>query len=90
MPIARFELVHPGAERVYLTGDFNNWDPQGRRMKRMSRDSAVFVALVDLEPGPHEYKYVVDDEWICCPQAPRVPNSCGTENSVVEVGGGPE
>ena len=85
MPTVRFQVECPGVEKVYLAGDFNNWDPGARRMKRVSRDDCTFVALMDLEPGRHEFKYVADGEWMCCPEAMRVPNGCGTENSVIEV-----
>ena len=43
------------------------------------------VALVDLEPGCYQYKYVVDDAWVCAPEGPRVQNDQGSENSVIEV-----
>lgn len=85
MPDVRFEARCPGAEKVFLAGDFNNWDPSARRMKRIRRGEDVFVARIDLEPGRYEFKYVVDGEWCCCPRAERVPNALGDENSVIEV-----
>jgi len=85
MAATRFEVTCPGAERVCLAGDFNSWDSTARKMKRTSREKGTFVAVVDLDPGRYEFKYIADGEWVCCPQAPRVSNSCGTENSVVEV-----
>jgi 1,4-alpha-glucan branching enzyme len=85
MSTVRFAVACPNSSKVFLAGDFNGWDPCARRMKRVSRDDDIFVALVDLEPGRYEYRYVVDDEWTCCPEAPRVSNGHGEENSVVEV-----
>jgi 1,4-alpha-glucan branching enzyme len=82
----RFELDSPGAKAVYLAGDFNEWNPTARRMKRVHKDTDTFVAQVNLSPGRHEFRYVVDGKWVCCPTSPRVPNTMGTENSVVEVG----
>lgn len=81
----RFAVEFEDADAVYIAGDFNDWDPEARRMKRMSKDEALFVAVVDLEPGTYEFKYVVDGEWRCCPDSPRAPNDVGEENSVVEV-----
>jgi 1,4-alpha-glucan branching enzyme len=85
MAEVRFEIVAPAAHRVFLAGDFNDWDPAGRRMIRTSNGEGRFVSLVELSPGRYEYRYVVDGVWTCCPQAPRVINPCGSENSVVDV-----
>lgn len=85
MPKVRFCVHCPGAKTVYLAGSFNDWDPSAWGMKRVKRGEDTFVAVVDLAPGRYEFKYVVDGEWMCCPDAPRVPNDHGTENSVIEV-----
>ena len=85
MAVARFEAECPGASKVFLVGDFNNWDPEARRMKRVRKGEDAFVALVELEPGRQEFKFVVDGEWRCCPNSPRVPNDQGTENSAIDV-----
>ncbi len=85
MPKTRFEVTAPQARAVFVAGDFNQWDPAARRMKRAADGSGQFVGVVDLEPGRYEYKYVVDGEWVCCPKAPRTANPYGSENSVVEV-----
>jgi len=81
----RFEAAFPGAEAVFIAGDFNGWDPQARRMKRVRAGQDDFVAVVDLPAGTHQFKYVVDGEWLCCPSSPCVKNEHGTDNSVVEV-----
>lgn len=85
MAKVRFAGEFPGAQKVYVAGDFNGWDPTARRMRRLRKDMDAFVAVVDLEPGRHEFRYVVDGEWTSCPHSPRVSNDMGTENSVVEV-----
>lgn len=81
----RFEVNCPGAEKVFVAGDFNDWDPEARRMKRVRKGKDVFVANLNLEPGTYQYKYVVDGEWRCSPEGPRVVTEDGIENSVVEV-----
>ena len=86
MPKVRFEIEHPEAEAVFVAGDFNDWDPAAQRLRRPRKDAGTFVGLVEMPPGRYEFKYVVDGDWMCCPQAPRVTNEFGTENSVVEVG----
>jgi 1,4-alpha-glucan branching enzyme len=85
MPRVRFVVECPGAKSVCLAGSFNGWDPTARRMKRVRRGEPTFVAVLDLEPGCYQFKFVADGEWLCCPHARRVPNELGGENSVVEV-----
>lgn len=85
MIATRFEVECPGATSVHLAGDFNGWAPSARRMKRQRKGEDVFVAVVDLAPGEHEFKYFVDGVWTCCPEAPRVGNDCDSENSVLTV-----
>ncbi len=87
MAKVRFELKRSEAQQVFLAGEFNEWDPAARRMRRSARERDAFVAVLELAPGRYEFKYVVDGEWVCCPKAPTVPNDHGTENSVVEVPG---
>lgn len=85
MARVRFEVEFPDAQKVFIAGDFNAWDPEGRRMKRLRKGEALFLAVLDLDPGTYQFKYVVDGEWVPCPQSARVGNEHGTENSVVVV-----
>ena len=86
MPQVKFEIQAPEAKEVLLVGDFNEWDREGIKLrKKRKRGDGVFGIQVNLEPGPHEFKYLVDGEWVCDREAPRVPNSYGTENSVCHV-----
>jgi len=86
MARTRFEFVCPNARKVYLAGDFNDWAPEARRMRRLHKNEDRFVCTLDLPPGRYEFKYFVDGEWMCCPHAPRVTNDVGSDNSVIEVG----
>jgi 5'-AMP-activated protein kinase regulatory beta subunit len=85
MSKVRFAAEFPGAKQVHLAGDFNNWDPTELRMRHKQKGQDVFVATVDLQPGRHQYKYVVDGEWMCAPDAPCECACEGVENNVVEV-----
>lgn len=81
----RFEVRFPEASAVYIAGTFNDWDGTARRLKRVKKGEPLFVAVLDLPPGHHEFKYVVDGEWVCCPNSESIPNEMGGHNSVVEV-----
>jgi len=74
----------PDAAKVFLVGDFNDWDPAARRMVK-TRDGS-FRAKLELAPGEHQYKFVADGKWLHDPDAGgHVTNEHGTLNSVVEV-----
>ena len=74
----------PEAKKVYLAGEFNDWDPQARRMSRVK--DRTFRATLDLGSGQYEYKFVVDGDWQNDPDAEgQTVNQYGTLNSVVCV-----
>jgi hypothetical protein len=62
-----FTLRAPGAERVFLVGDFNNWNAT---MERMDLEGDVFIVRLYLLAGTYQYKFVVDGEWIVDPDNP--------------------
>jgi len=52
---------HAGAANVFLAGDFNNWSPNSFAMQKVDNE---WTLRVNLSPGKHTYKFVVDGEWI--------------------------
>ncbi|UOY09242.1 hypothetical protein L0P88_12035 [Muricauda sp. SCSIO 64092] len=63
----------PDAQRVTLSGSFNDWATEGHDMLRTSNGWVDTLALVG---GKHHYKFIVDGEWMVDP-----------ENSVKEYDG---
>lgn len=79
-----FKLHAPGAKSVFLAGSFNDWEATGRPMKRDNR--GTWKTQVDLEPGTHEYRFVVDGEWQDDPACQeRCANPFGVDNCLVLV-----
>jgi hypothetical protein len=79
-----FVLPICDANRVSLSGEFNNWSPDATPMKRC--DDGHWETTIELAPGRYEYKFVRDGEWIPDLLArENVWNQHGTLNSVVEV-----
>jgi 1,4-alpha-glucan branching enzyme len=86
-----FKTHAPQAKQVFLVGTFNAWDPAALPMERSQRGD--WSAAVDLAPGRHEFKFVIDGEWCCepgcdgphegCPGC--VPNEMGTMNRFIEI-----
>ena len=80
----QFALTAPGAQKVNLVGDFNDWNEKSHPMKKDPDGTWKRTAL--LTPGIYEYKFLVDGNWQEDPLNPnRRHNRFGTYNCLVEV-----
>jgi 1,4-alpha-glucan branching enzyme len=77
----QFELLAPDAQKVYLAGNFNNWDTRANPMKKDKK--GTWKITVSLKPGRYEYRFLKDGDWendpACCD---CVPNEFGSQNCV--------
>ncbi len=83
----RFSYQPPvDVDEVYLSGQFNDWDPEGTLMTDDTGDG-IYDVVIYLEPGEYEYKFVVDgDNWITPEDAEDyAPDGFGGENAVITV-----
>jgi len=84
MARVRFQFRHDRASTVTVAGDFNGWSTTSHPLERATDD--LWTVDVDVSPGRHEYKFFVDDQqWWNDPEAAKVPNPWGSENSYVDV-----
>ncbi len=87
----QFNISAPAAQTVYLAGAFNDWKSDATLMKKNGQ--GTWTWNIELPPGRHEYKFVIDGQWCCDPGCDRpydgcpkcVSNSFGTMNRVMEV-----
>ncbi|MGO9585930.1 MAG: glycogen-binding domain-containing protein [Limisphaerales bacterium] len=80
-----FSFTAPDALCVQLAGDFTQWQEKAIAMKPES--GGVWKATVDLPPGSHHYRFIVDGQWRDDPNCTiRVPNPFGGYNAVRRVG----
>jgi 1,4-alpha-glucan branching enzyme len=76
-----FRVVAPDAQRVFLVGDFTNW--QERPIPMIKGVDGAWRATVIVPMGRHQYLFVVDGNLREDPDCPeRVPNSTGGVNMV--------
>ena len=76
-----FRFRAPGASTVLLVGDFTHWQDQPIPMQK--EQDGLWLASVDLPPGKHGYRFIVDSEWMDDPECTiRVPNPFGGHNMV--------
>jgi hypothetical protein len=59
---------HADANLVALAGTFNNWS---QSQTLCGREGDGWVCRLDLPPGRHLYKFVVDGEWMTDPSNPE-------------------
>jgi chromosome partitioning protein len=77
-----FSLVAPEANEVELVGSFNNWDREhGVRLRRNT--SGVWHTKLDLAPGRHLYKFIIDGAW--CADPANENRAAPNEDCVLEV-----
>ncbi len=71
------------ADRIFLVGDFNQWDNQATPMQQ-DRDG-VWRAVVDLKWGEQaQFRYLIDGQWRTDYHSDgSAQNTFGSENSVV-------
>jgi len=80
-----FQFKSEPGRQVFLAGTFNRWDPT-RTPLAAAGETGFFTVSLDLPKGRHEYKFVVDGEWLVDPTgADSVPNEHGSMNSVIIV-----
>ena len=83
----KFTFVAPSAKRVFLVGDFNDWDVS---KTPMAESGGTWTVVVPMPAGRHQYSFVVDGKsWSSDPNAPSAPDDgFGHTNSVKIVGRG--
>ena len=72
------------ARKVFLVGDFNDWNEVKHPLKKNA--NGVWEKIAMLFPGRYEYKFLIDGQWKRDPENPRAcPNCFGSRNSVINV-----
>jgi len=77
-----FSVVAPEANGVELVGSFNGWD-RGHGIGLTRNGNGVWHTTLDLSPGKHLYKYVIDGVWT--PDPANDNRLAPNEDCVVEV-----
>ncbi len=77
-----FSYFNENASEVFLSGNFAEWNPRAVPMVR--DEQGIWRASTSLTVGFHEYKFVVDGDWIPDPNNPATTiNNYGEANSVL-------
>jgi chromosome partitioning protein len=80
----KFSIHAPRARSVRVAGDFNIWNPDEGAMRL--DENGVWSITLPLSPGRHNYKFIVDGDWIADPSNPDFEkDERGNVNSIVEI-----
>lgn len=89
--MVEFECRAPEARQVCVAGTFNEWKPDATPLVRDKAGN--WRGSVKLQPGHHEFKFIVDGKWCCEPGCEHEYSGCpkcctngfGTINRVLDV-----
>lgn len=62
-----FICLAPEAKEVFISGDFNDWDPSSHPLKRMP--DGAWRGEVQLNHGHHHYLFFIDGQPVLDPRA---------------------
>jgi 1,4-alpha-glucan branching enzyme len=69
---------------VQLVGDFTDWNEHPVSLHKGHR--GIWRTTVDLEPGTHRYRFLVDGQWRDDPKCKvRVANPFGSQDAIRQV-----
>lgn len=79
-----FSITAPTAQSVQLVADFTHWKEKPLNLEKEA--NGVWRVTVELEPGEHHYRFLVDGQWRDDPECTvRVPNPYGSQDAVRQV-----
>ena len=78
-----FEWNGNVVEKVELAGSFTQWEPV--EMEKISDEK--WSLKLDLSPGEHEFKFLVDGNWLHDELLPTKISEVGSKNNIVIVDG---
>jgi 1,4-alpha-glucan branching enzyme len=79
-----FSFAAPTARSVQLVGDFTLWQEHPINLRRDK--NGIWHTTVELKPGTHRYRFLVDGEWQDDPNCKKhAPNPYGSQDAICEV-----
>jgi len=82
----RFVYKDVTNKQVYLSGNFNNWDPFMLKMKEESENPGIYSISVRMSEGNHYYKFVADGVSLQDPNNPKKAyDTRGNSVSVLKI-----
>jgi chromosome partitioning protein len=81
----QFIFNAPKASCVKIAGTFNNWSTSEESLMERRKDG-TWSKCVSLVAGTHQYRFLIDDEWVADQNnSHQVNNPFGGKNSVIKI-----
>jgi chromosome partitioning protein len=81
----KFIFDAPDARYVKIAGTFNNWNTSEEALMERRKDGRWSKSIY-LVPGTHQYRFLIDGEWVADKNnSNQVNNPFGGKNSVIKV-----
>jgi hypothetical protein len=68
-----------GGKSVFIAGSFTDW----RQIPMIKRDDGTYYISVELPLGVHQYKFIVDEQWMHDVTKPIAEDGNGNTNNVI-------
>ncbi len=82
----KFFYTGKSKQNIFLSGNFNNWDPFMLRMKEDKTDPGYYSISLRISPGKHYYTFIADGKEIPDPQNPhKVIDETGKRVSFLDI-----
>ncbi|QXP51646.1 isoamylase early set domain-containing protein [Cellulophaga sp. HaHa_2_1] len=87
-PVCKVTFTVPAEEasKVYVVGDFNNWNPKKGTLRKLK--NGTFKGTMDLpKEASYEFRYLIDDTYVNDADADGYQwnDFAGAENAVLEL-----
>jgi hypothetical protein len=81
-----FECHADPGSSVFIGGTFNQWKPSCFHRLRDKKRDGSYRTLLQLKKGRHEYRFLVNGEWLFNPDLPlSAPCEDAAVNNTIEV-----
>ncbi len=67
----RFIYTGQSGQNIYLSGNFNNWDPFMLKMHENSKAPGVYSIAIRIPSGSHYYTFIADGKEMTDPENPN-------------------
>ena len=73
-----------GGKTAYICGSFTHWQKVPMHWQQVGA-AGEWVKMLDLTPGTHQYKFIIDGQWRHDHTAPTVLDNLGNVNNCTQV-----
>ena len=77
-----------GGKTAYICGSFTHWQKMPMQWRQTGATGEWFK-VIDLTPGTHQYKFIIDGQWRHDHTAPTVLDNLGNVNNCTQVDAAP-